>query len=174
MGLLDRPDYGHYYLDQDEVGALDDAERSRVRNHTVGFIFQNFNLLPRATALRNIMLPMIYRPMSERARLDASQRALAMVGLENRARHLPAELSGGERQRVAIARALVAEPAVILADEPTGNLDSNTGREIIEILAGLARQGQCVVLVTHDPAMLKYGPTRVVRMTDGKIAADGG
>ena len=168
IGLLDRPDEGQYFLKDQEVGALSDDNRSHIRNRTIGFIFQNFNLLPRATALRNVMLPLTYRSMPDGNRLESAGRALEAVGLSDRSNHLPSQLSGGECQRVAIARALVGDPTVILADEPTGNLDSRTGRDIIMLLAELSQRGQSVILVTHDPKLADRAD-RVIQMLDGTI-----
>lgn len=171
LGLLDRPDHGSYLLNGQEVRDLTDNERSDVRNQLIGFIFQNFNLLPRANATRNVMLPLIYRKMPNVSRIEAAQEALESVKLSDRLDHIPSQLSGGERQRVAIARALVGKPSVILADEPTGNLDSATGQEIIEILAELSRQGQTVIMVTHDPRLINYAD-RVINMIDGRIVSE--
>ncbi len=168
IGLLDQPDSGLYLLNKDEVGELDDDRRSVLRNRTIGFIFQNFNLLPRASAVRNVTLPLIYRVMSDAEREKKSMDALNKVGLDKRAHHQPNQLSGGERQRVAIARALVANPSVLLADEPTGNLDTKTGGEIIEILKDLAAAGQTVIMVTHDPNLAKQAD-RTIIMQDGGI-----
>ena len=171
LGLLDRPDEGSYLLDDREVGMLDDNDRSHVRNRTIGFIFQNFNLLPRATALRNVMLPLSYRSLRESERLDRAEGALNKVGLSDRMDHLPTQLSGGEQQRVAVARALVSSPSVVLADEPNGNLDTKTGQEIVELLVRLSEQGQTVIMVTHDPRLLDYAD-RIVRMLDGVIGEE--
>ncbi|MCF7810998.1 ABC transporter ATP-binding protein [bacterium] len=168
LGLLDRPNEGSYLLDDREVGTLDDNDRSRVRNRTIGFIFQNFNLLQRTTALRNVMLPLTYRRLSDDERNKRALVSLGMVGLKDRADHQPMQLSGGEQQRVAIARALVGEPLVVLADEPTGNLDSKTGMGIIEILSNLAKSGKAVITVTHDPTVAKHAD-HVISMLDGNI-----
>lgn len=168
IGLLDRPDEGSYLLDDKEVGTLDDAERSFVRNRTFGFIFQNFNLLPRANALRNVLLPLTYRRLSDAERKQMALESLDTVGLAERAAHLPTQLSGGEQQRVATARALVGKPSIILADEPTGNLDSKTGLEIIKLLLDLANNGKAVIMVTHDLSLAEYAHN-VVNMLDGYI-----
>jgi len=168
IGLLDRPDEGSYLLEGHEVGTQDDDRRSYYRNHLIGFIFQNFNLLPRATALRNVMLPLLYRPMPDEERRDAATRALESVGLGRKLRSLPTQLSGGERQRVAIARALVGSPTVILADEPTGNLDQGTGGEIMGLLTDIVHRGETVIMVTHDPTIAEQAD-RITRVIDGSI-----
>ena len=168
LGLLDSPDDGNYMLEGREVSSLDDDRRSHVRNRMIGFIFQDFNLLPRSTALRNVMLPLSYRRMPESRRIDLANLALERVGLADRVNHLPTQLSGGEQQRVAVARALVGEPSVVLADEPTGNLDTKTGQGIVELLVQLSEQGQTVILVTHDPRLVGYAD-RVIAMLDGVI-----
>ncbi|MFC2149928.1 ABC transporter ATP-binding protein [Calditrichota bacterium] len=168
LGMLDEPDSGRYILDGKAVEGLNDDERSNVRNETIGFIFQNFNLLQRATALRNVMLPLAYRDMEEAERLSQARDALGQVGLTAREGHLPNQLSGGERQRVAIARALVGKPSVVLADEPTGNLDTKTGQEIIDILVQMSKLGQTVIMVTHDPRLVNYAD-RVIEFLDGEI-----
>ncbi len=171
IGLLDRPDEGSYFLNGKDVSDLSDDERSRVRNRTIGFIFQNFNLLPRATALRNVMLPLSYRQLKESERFVRAEGALDKVGLADRTNHLPTQLSGGEQQRVAVARALASSPSVVLADEPTGNLDTKPGQEIVELLVRLSEQGQTVILVTHDPRLLEYAD-RIIRMLDGVASED--
>jgi putative ABC transport system ATP-binding protein len=172
IGLLERPDAGSYFLENEDVSRLDDAQRSRIRNRTIGFVFQNFNLLPQATALRNVILPLAYRGMPDSERMQRAGAALTTVGLADRSHHLPAQLSGGERQRVAIARALVGNPAVVLADEPTGNLDSRTGREIIALLEQMVQSGQSVIMVTHDLNLAQHAH-RTVQMLDGEIVAGG-
>jgi len=172
IGLLERPDAGSYFLENEDVSRLDDAQRSRIRNRTIGFVFQNFNLLPQATALRNVILPLAYRGMPDSERMQRAGAALTTVGLADRSHHLPAQLSGGERQRVAIARALVGNPAVVLADEPTGNLDSRTGREIIALLEQMVQSGQSVIMVTHDLSLAQRAH-RTVQMLDGEIVAGG-
>ena len=168
IGLLDHPDKGIYLLEDREVGTLDDRMRSKARNELIGFVFQSFNLLPRATALRNVMLPLAYQRLREQDRLNLARHALDSVGLSHRVHHLPTQLSGGECQRVALARALVGNPSVLLADEPTGNLDSKTGEEILQLLKDLEKQGQTVIMVTHDPIIAKYA-NRVIKMLDGMI-----
>jgi len=170
IGLLDQPDEGRYYIDGEAVGSLDDNLRSEIRNRTIGFIFQNFNLLPRISALRNVILPLSYRAMSVDERIRLAEIALKKVGLEDRVNHHPNQLSGGERQRVAIARALSGSPSVILADEPTGNLDSKTGAQILKILKRLSAEGQTVIMVTHNQE-LAMAADRIVRMKDGKIVS---
>ncbi len=169
IGLLDHPDNGKYLMAGTEVSSLNDNQRSNLRNDTIGFIFQNFNLLPRATASRNVMLPLTYRKMVDADRQSAAEEALTRVGLGDRMDHKPNQLSGGERQRVAIARALVGCPSVILADEPTGNLDTQTGTEIMEILHDLSKNGQTVMLVTHDPELAETAD-RIIRMRDGVLS----
>lgn len=168
LGLLDQPDSGSYNLNDMEVGSLDDDERSRLRNQTIGFVFQSFNLLPRATALRNVILPLTYRHNRASERTVLADKALKTVGLDGRKHHLPNQLSGGERQRVAIARALVSSPSLILADEPTGNLDSRTSQDILDMLHQLAEKGQTVIMVTHDPQLSRRA-TRIITMLDGAI-----
>jgi putative ABC transport system ATP-binding protein len=168
LGLLDRPDSGSYQLKGEDVSQLTDDVRSRIRNSSIGFIFQNFNLLPRSTALRNVALPLSYRPLPDSERQTSALNALRAVGLEHRSHHLPTQLSGGERQRVAIARALVGGASVLLADEPTGNLDRKTGEEIMAILTGLTEQGKTVIMVTHDPYLAEMSH-RTIRMVDGQI-----
>ena len=171
LGCLDTPTSGTYLLDGQDTHSLSNNERARIRNLKIGFVFQTFNLLARASALDNVMLPLLYRGSSEGARAK-SLVALERVGLRARADHNPNELSGGERQRTAIARALVTGPAIILADEPTGNLDSKTGREILGLLAELHREGRTILMVTHDAEIASYAE-RTLRMQDGLIV-DGG
>ena len=165
LGCLDVPTSGRYTIEGREVGTLNDDELAVVRGRRIGFVFQTFNLLARTSALENVELPLHYQGKPARA---AAIRALESVGLAHRADHKPSQLSGGERQRVAIARALVTDPAIILADEPTGNLDSKTGKEILEILDGLARKGVTIVLVTHDRSVALHAH-RIVHLKDGKI-----
>jgi len=173
MGCLDRPTGGRYLLAGEDVGKKSDNQLADIRNRRVGFVFQNYYLLPRLSALANVEIPLIYRgvPGAERRRL--AWQALEAVGLADRAHHFPNQLSGGEQQRVAIARALVGSPDIILADEPTGNLDTATGRQILGILQGLNEKGITVVLVTHDPSIGRAA-RRLVRLLDGRIVGDGG
>jgi putative ABC transport system ATP-binding protein len=170
IGCLDPPTSGVYILDGVRVDTLDDDALSAIRSRKIGFIFQAFNLLPRATALENVELPLIYRPENG-APLGAAERLLAQVGLGDRIHHLPSELSGGQQQRIAIARALINDPAVILADEPTGALDSRSGVEVIALLQRLNAEGHTVILVTHDPAMAEHA-RRIVTLRDGHIVSD--
>jgi len=171
IGCLDVPSSGQYFLRGQEVSQLDEDELAEIRNREIGFVFQTFHLLPRQTALRNVELPLVYAGMRAGARHQRALELLRMVGLDKRADHRPNELSGGERQRVAIARALVNEPALLLADEPTGNLDSRTGKEILELFDHLHSRGHTIVLVTHDPEVGKRA-ARVVRVRDGKVESD--
>jgi putative ABC transport system ATP-binding protein len=172
LGCLDKPDSGSYLLEGEEVGQLKDDELAQIRSHRIGFVFQTFNLLARTTARANCELPMLYAGVPNGERRERAERALTLVGLEDRMHHHPNELSGGQQQRVAIARALVNDPAIILADEPTGNLDSKSGIEIMEILQGLNRnEGITVLLVTHDPFIARH-TDRVLRLQDGRIVAD--
>jgi putative ABC transport system ATP-binding protein len=168
LGCLDTPSSGSYQLEGREVGRLSKNERSRLRNQRIGFIFQSFILLPRLTALENVALPLLYRREAKNAHQHA-RRNLERVGLAERAHHQPNELSGGERQRVAIARALVVEPAILLADEPTGNLDSVTGAEIMALLLELSAEGRTILMVTHDPQVAGHAH-RIIHMKDGQIA----
>jgi len=167
LGCLDTPSSGVYRLEGRDVSTLSSKERSRLRNQKIGFIFQTFNLLPRLNALENVTLPLLYRKKTADAN-KLSQRALVRVGLTARLGHLPNEMSGGERQRVAIARALVSDPALLLADEPTGNLDSHTGMEVMQLLVSLWRDGRTILLVTHDPNVAAYAQ-RTLNMQDGRI-----
>jgi len=171
LGCLDTPTQGTYRLKGREVNDLDDDELARIRNQEIGFVFQTFNLLPRSTAAQNVELPLVYagRPSAERAQRAAG--ALESVGLSDRSHHRPNELSGGQRQRVAIARALVNRPSILLADEPTGNLDSKTSEEIMEVLDGLHAQGHTIIIVTHEDDIAAHAH-RVVRLHDGTIASD--
>lgn len=172
LGCLDTPSSGQYLLFGAEVGGMDRDQRALLRRHFLGFIFQGFNLLARTTALENVELPLIYQGIPVDERRERAMDALKTVGLESRARHRPSELSGGQQQRVAIARAIVTRPGLILADEPTGNLDSARGREIMELLTQLNREeGLSVLMVTHEPDMAAYA-SRVVTFVDGRIQSD--
>ncbi|HOR28301.1 MAG TPA: ABC transporter ATP-binding protein [Candidatus Sumerlaeota bacterium] len=169
LGCLDRPTAGSYMLDQHDVSRLPDDELARVRNRKIGFVFQQFNLLARSTALENVEVPLFYRGDAHPG--DLARRSLERVGLANRMDHYPNQLSGGQRQRVAIARALVTEPSIILADEPTGNLDSVTTEEIMQLFLELHRQGVTLIIVTHEPNIAEYCE-RQIRIRDGKIVED--
>ena len=171
IGCLDTPSAGSYWLSGQEVSRLSDDALARVRNREIGFVFQTFNLLPRATALHNVELPLVYAGVPSRERRERAVRALTRVGLEHRMTHKPNELSGGQRQRVAIARALVNEPSLLLADEPTGNLDSTTSEEIMKVFAELHEQGQTIVVVTHEPSIAEHAE-RVVVLRDGLLHSD--
>ena len=171
LGCLDVPTSGTYILNGQDVSGLTDDELSDIRNHEIGFIFQGFNLIPSLTALENVELPLIYRGVGKRERMELSDKALEKVGLGNRKEHKPSEMSGGQQQRVAIARAIAQAPPVILADEPTGNLDSNSTREIMDILKSLHEEGRTVILITHDNDIAAQAK-RVVKIMDGKIVED--
>ena len=171
IGCLDTPTGGEYWLNGQKVSDLSDDELARIRNKEIGFVFQTFNLLPRADALHNVELPLIYAGMGSKARRDQAANALDRVGLSDRMHHRPNELSGGQRQRVAIARALVNEPSILLADEPTGNLDSTTSSEIMAVFADLHRQGQTVVMVTHEHDIAAYAH-RAIHIRDGQVEKD--
>ncbi len=172
LGCLDQPTSGDYFLAGDAVARLDDNRLAKIRGEQIGFVFQNFNLLPRTNALHNVELPLIYSGIGRRERHRRSEAALSLVGLGDRVHHNPNELSGGQQQRVAIARALVSQPAIILADEPTGNLDTQSSREIISILQRLNQeQGITIIFVTHERDIAKR-TRRVVRLVDGRIVSD--
>ncbi len=173
LGCLDVPTSGEYWLHGQDVSALTDDELSDIRNREIGFIFQGFNLIPNLTALENVELPLIYRGVARSTRQELSKEALKKVGLEHRMDHKPSEMSGGQQQRVAIARAIAQAPPVILADEPTGNLDSNSTKEIMDILKGLHSEGRTVILITHDNEIAAQAK-RVIRIKDGKVESDSG
>lgn len=171
LGCLDSPTSGTYLLDNKEVNGLNDDELAQIRNHKIGFIFQGFNLLQKLTAIENVELPLIYQGIGAKERLEKSIQALETVGLSDRMHHKPNELSGGQQQRVAIARALVGNPPIILADEPTGNLDTKSGTEIMKILHELHEKGNTIILITHDNNIAMQAK-RVVRIQDGEIVED--
>ena len=171
LGCLDVPTSGNYYLNGKDVSNMTDDELSDVRNVEIGFIFQGFNLIPNLTAEENVELPLIYRGVSKKEREELAVESLKAVGLEHRMDHKPSEMSGGQQQRVAIARAIAARPPVILADEPTGNLDSHSTQEIMEVLKELHRSGRTVILITHDDEIAAQ-VNRVIRIKDGKVEAD--
>ena len=171
LGCLDIPTYGDYHLDGVDVTELTDRQLAHIRNKQIGFIFQGFNLIPALNAWENVELPLIYQGIPFYKRGDLVEEALERVGLADRARHKPSEMSGGQQQRVAIARAIATHPPIIMADEPTGALDSRTGRHVLEILRGLYREGTTILLITHDDGIAATA-RRVVRLSDGKIIAD--
>ena len=171
IGCLDSPSSGLYEFEGEKVHIMDDSQLASIRNRKIGFVFQTFNLLPKASALHNVEIPLVYANIKKEKRLEMAANALISVGLEDRMHHRPNELSGGQRQRVAIARALVNEPSIILADEPTGNLDSKSGHEIMKIFDELHRSGNTIILVTHEDNIAKYS-NRIVRLLDGKVVSD--
>jgi putative ABC transport system ATP-binding protein len=171
LGCLDTPSSGMYKLNASNVSAMDDDHLAEIRNKEIGFVFQNFNLLPRASALHNVELPMIYNGTPAAERRTLAEKALQRVGLGDRMHHRPNELSGGQRQRVAIARALVNNPSIILADEPTGNLDTRTGDEIMELFETLHDQGNTIILVTHEEYIAEHSD-RIIRLRDGRVERD--
>jgi len=172
LGCLDTPSSGSYFFNGVDVRTLSDDDLADIRNKEIGFVFQTFNLLPRASALKNVELPLIYAGLSSDVRHERAVEALTSVGLESRMSHKPNELSGGQRQRVAIARALVTRPSIILADEPTGNLDTKTGQEIMALFQNLWEQGNTVIVVTHEEGIARHAH-RIVRMRDGLVESDG-
>lgn len=171
LGCLDTPTEGHYHFSGKDVASMVDDELADIRNREIGFVFQTFNLLPRSDALHNVELPLIYAGLSKADRIERAQQALAHVGLAERMYHKPNELSGGQRQRVAIARALVTRPSIVLADEPTGNLDSKTGVEIMDLFEQLYEQGNTLIVVTHEEEIARHA-RRIVRLRDGLIESD--
>jgi len=171
IGCLDTPTKGQYYINGNLVSELSDDELARIRNKEIGFVFQTFNLLPRATSLHNVELPLIYAGISSKERIEMAKTAMRQVDLEKRMDHKPNELSGGQRQRVAIARALVNNPSILLADEPTGNLDSATGNEIMGLFDKLHQKGNTIVLVTHEHDIAVFAH-RVISIRDGKVESD--
>jgi putative ABC transport system ATP-binding protein len=171
LGCLDTPTSGRYELNGASVSEMDDNQLAEIRNREIGFVFQTFNLLPRANALRNVELPLIYAGLANEERKQMALEALSQVSLADRVHHKPNELSGGQRQRVAIARALVTNPSIILADEPTGNLDSRTGEEIMALFESLSRKGNTIIVVTHEEDVARHA-RRILRIRDGLIAAD--
>jgi len=171
LGCLDTPTSGQYFLNKEDVSSMDDSELAEIRNRQIGFIFQTFNLLPKLSSLENVALPLVYSGMSKSDRLDIAYETLANVGLGDRVDHRPNELSGGQRQRVAIARALVNNPAIILADEPTGNLDTKTSMEIMSIFEEIQERGNTIIVVTHEPDIAEHAH-RIVKLRDGLIESD--
>jgi len=171
MGCLAQPTSGEYILDGEEVGKLNDRKLSRVRNEKIGFVFQAFHLLPGVTALENVMLPIVYAKNSQGNAKERARALLAKVGLEHRLHHTPGQLSGGEQQRVTIARSLINDPRIILADEPTGNLDSKNGIQTMQTFDNLVKEGKTIILITHDPAVAQHAG-RIISILDGQIASD--
>ena len=168
LGCLDQPTSGSYSLDGLDISQLDDGDLSRIRSEKIGFVFQSFNLIPSLTAVENVELPLMYRGVARKQRRDIAMNALESVSLANRAKHRPSEMSGGQQQRTAIARAIAADPSIILADEPCGNLDSVSGREVMEILARLNRIGKTIVMITHDERAANSAQ-RLIRISDGRV-----
>jgi putative ABC transport system ATP-binding protein len=171
LGCLDTPSSGTYELNAQSVGEMDDNELAEIRNREIGFVFQTFNLLARSSALRNVELPLIYAGMGLEERREVALAALADVGLADRVKHKPNEMSGGQRQRVAVARALVNKPSILLADEPTGNLDTRTGEEILELFTSLSQKGNTLLVVTHEEHVARHA-RRIIRIRDGLVASD--
>jgi putative ABC transport system ATP-binding protein len=171
LGCLDTPTSGQYFLNGQDVSKLDDNHLAEIRNKEIGFVFQTFNLLPRSTALENVMLPLIYAGFTKNHRLERAQEVLADVQLSDRMAHKPNELSGGQRQRVAVARALVNHPSIILADEPTGNLDSKTSVEIMALIHQIHKSGNTIIVVTHEEDIAQHAH-RIIRLVDGMVASD--
>lgn len=171
IGCLDTPTSGEYMLNGQQVARLSDDELAEIRNAEIGFIFQTFNLMPRNTALENVMLPLVYAGVKKQQRQERASKMLESVGLQDRMEHKPNELSGGQRQRVAVARALINNPAILLADEPTGNLDSKTSEEIMELFSHIHKQGNTLVVVTHEEDIARHAH-RIIRLKDGQIESD--
>ncbi len=171
LGVLDKPSAGSYFLEEVDVTWLKDRELAKIRNEHFGFIFQSYNLFPELTALENVMVPLMYAGKARRVRRERAEGLLASVDMDHRLHHLPTQLSGGEQQRVAIARALANDPTLILADEPTGNLATDQGAEIMEVLQNLNKKGTTIVIVTHDPAISAYGK-RLIQLRDGAVVGD--
>ncbi len=171
LGCLDTPTSGHYYFSNEDVSSMDDNDLAEIRNRQIGFVFQTFNLLPRASALKNVELPLVYAGVPSSQRYERAKKSLEDVGLGDRITHKPNELSGGQRQRVAVARALITNPSIILADEPTGNLDTKTGEEIMALFGELWKRGNTIILVTHEEDIALHAK-RIVRLRDGLIESD--
>ena len=171
IGCLDSPTNGTYHLNERSVSELDDDELAKIRNEEIGFVFQSFHLLPRSTALQNVMLPLKYAGCSENEAIERSKKVLEKVGLQDRVKHSPSELSGGQQQRVAIARALVNKPSILFADEPTGNLDSKTGNEVMNLFKDLNNQGQTIIIITHEDNIASQS-NRIITIMDGLIESD--